>query len=822
MNADDRVIVLRDEARHSSEYLAAIDNLSDADRAALAWRVPFRLPRDRAATLRELIVACGLGSIDSICDDFFNRSPRFDQGLLPIVQQALETRSAELRAEFVDRISTHRWARWQSIGPLEHLLPEDSRVSPTSSTWARQTGYFILTGIGEPEWSGWYSSASYLERFRSGLMWRIFEIGMGPGSPPMTAGIHRLITEDPGRRPRFLGATLSALLRDFSQHEVSWFLDLHRALSPTDEEIRERERLYEQVLGTLPGTAVTLAQEHLSRILGSISDPELLLANSEVVLARREKKHVIAQIVLLTRFAGVRPDLASQIADAATTAANSDRPDVAARVQALIAALRPNDGKNVPAPALDDRPTPEVPAPRLLPMPAELEIPEPLLGTDDLAELLARLLEDPTSSREVRRAIASIGAPMATRPVAATSLVRRAQKRIAERDWRSIADARVFVAALVLAWLDVPAEPVEYPGFPTSFSLRDGYPLPASFALVDVPGIGPSRFVRSPHADPSWKAAGARLTNSPTTSVATLLSGAVADIRNRRTPRIEPAVRPHAPPQWRREFRTPTVPPGVHPPWDWSRGTAAVLGWVDDSVPSGSAPALFDLHSVIDEHNLRVEEARWTRAFTGMVDWWPWLFDHTIDHMAAHAHPILWAATQWINVCSTAPIVDALGSTRTLLGPPAYSALALATSDTDRAGRARAAEALDALAANDLLDPEAFTDQLRSAIDHEQVTVSRVAETLADAAGMSAITGWRVLHSVTPLLSQAARVTGGVRLVELVARLAHEFGARIELPPALAKRATGSSALAVAVRSLAATRSVYTDRAAEAAAHPAG
>jgi len=264
------------------------------------------------------------------------------------------------------------------------------------------------------------------------------------------------------------------------------------------------------------------------------------------------------------------------------------------------------------------------------------------------------------------------------------------------------------------------------------------------------------------------------------------------------------------------------VPPGVHPPWDWSRGTAAVLGWVDDSVPSGSAPALFDLHSVIDEHNLRVEEARWTRAFAGMVDWWPWLFDHTIDHMAAHAHPILWAATQWINVCSTAPIVDALGSTRTLLGPPAYSALALATSDTDRAGRARAAEALDALAANDLLDPEAFTDQLRSAIDHEQVTVSRVAETLADAAGMSAITGWRVLHSVTPLLSQAARVTGGVRLVELVARLAHEFGARIELPPALAKRATGSSALAVAVRSLAATRSVYTDRAAEAAAHPGG
>ena len=822
MSPDDSAVVLRDEARHPSEYLAAIKDLTDDDRAALARTVPYRLPRNRTATLRQLIVSCGLGSIDSICDDLFNRAPHFDQSLLPVVRLALETRSAGLRAELVDRISVDQWARWQSIGPLAQLLPEDPHVVPASSEWGLETAVRVLSVIGGGETPGWTASASERERFRSGLMWRLFELGVGPGIPSMTDGIQLQIVHDPALRSRFLDASLTALLRDFSQHEVRWFVDLHRALAPTDEEIQERERLYEQVLGTLPANAVALAQEHLRRILGVVSDTDLLIANSLVVLARREKKHVIAQLALLARLAAVRPDLVPQIAEAVCVAANSDKPDVGARAREMIATLRPTDAAMSSIHTPHGRPAPEIPAPRLLPLVKVPLVPSPPLGADDLAELLAGLLEDPSSSHDVRRAIAAIGQPMSARPIAAAALARRAQQRIVERDWRSIADARVFIASLVLAWLDVPAQAVEYPGFPVSFSLSDGNPLPSNVALVDMPGIGPPRVTPARYPVGAWDVVGAWRSTSPNTDVAKLLASAVADIRDQRTPRIKPGTALRTAPRWRMEFRAPTAPPGVGFPWNSSQGSAPVLGWVDDAVPSGGHPALFDLHSVIDEHYLRVEECRWTRCYAGMVDWWPWLFGEAIDHMAAQAHPILWAAAKWINVSSTAAIVEALGSARVRLGPPSYSALTLATSDTDRAGRARAAEAIDTLASHDLLDPAAFAEQLRFAICRGGVTVARVAETLADAAGIRAITGWRVLQSLSPLLTDAATVTGGVRLVELVARLAHEFGARIELPPTLARRGTGHSAMAVAVRSLAATRAVYTDRAAEAAAHQPG
>ena len=83
----------------------------------------------------------------------------------------------------------------------------------------------------------------------------------------------------------------------------------------------------------------------------------------------------------------------------------------------------------------------------------------------------------------------------------------------------------------------------------------------------------------------------------------------------------------------------------------------------------------------------------------------------------------------------------------------------------------------------------------------------RIAQTLADAASISALAGYRMLQTLLALLSEVVDADGKPRtqaskLVELAARLSGDYGTPLVIPSLLAARRKGASALAVAIRTL--------------------
>jgi len=153
------------------------------------------------------------------------------------------------------------------------------------------------------------------------------------------------------------------------------------------------------------------------------------------------------------------------------------------------------------------------------------------------------------------------------------------------------------------------------------------------------------------------------------------------------------------------------------------------------------------------------------------------------------------------------PLLTALGASRLPPGEPVYSALALAASGKMAEHRAQAAEAIARLADAGLLDPAPFAAQIAAHLAQGFALAGRVAQTLADAASISALAGCRVLQTLEALLPQLLDADGkplaqAGKLIELAARLSDDYGMPITLPATLAARRKGASVLAVTLRSL--------------------
>lgn len=641
---------------------------------------------------------------------------------------------------------------------------------------------------------------------------------------------------DPPYRARLLDATLRGLLRDFSAHHIRLALALHRELDPTIGEVREREALYVRVLLTQPSTAVGLAQGHLARLVDApgdepvVADLTALLDASEVVLARREKKAVLAQLRLLERLARRQPGDAARVAAAIATVLDDDRPDLVERARRILASIAPDRGGSAldegadarahtardPAGAGPPRGTVAVPGPRRTPLPpADEPATHPPIDTaDDLARLLTRLLEDPRPATDLVRAVDAVRRLRGQRPAAAAALVRRAVTRVHEFDeWRAGAPGP-FVGELVLAWLGERApgrwgpEPAVRPHFPgprLTLLLEPGAPVPHGVMPERASTIGQAGRTVDPGAlDERRVVWGTRFSaSSPLQLMTRWLEEATSRARgSSAVDRGEVdayvhavhAMRPQA--RWRRATDAVDVPPWVHA---MDRPAEDTLHWIDEAAAPGS-PA--DLSDILLEHRPRLDDARFMPRFDAVVEWWAWLYAGSVDHLAAHLHPILADAIVATSARGTAPVIAAIGASRRPLGPPALSALALGMSDKTAAGRSRAAEAVASLADSGLLDAAAFAGQLALCLDERRIQAARVAGALADAASISAIAGWRVLEALVDLLVVAARATGGVRLVELAAVLAPRYGVAPALPAELAAKGRGSSAMAVAIRTL--------------------
>ncbi len=189
------------------------------------------------------------------------------------------------------------------------------------------------------------------------------------------------------------------------------------------------------------------------------------------------------------------------------------------------------------------------------------------------------------------------------------------------------------------------------------------------------------------------------------------------------------------------------------------------------------------------------------------VQWAAWLLRENLDILAAHSHPMAAAGVFFQPARGIGPLVEALGASRQPPGAPMYSALALAASAKVAELRTQTAEAIVRLADSGLLDSLSFAEQVAEHLADDCVMAGRVAQTLEDAASISAIAGYRVLQMLEALLlhvmdEQGKPRTQAGKLVELAARLSLDYGTPLVVPSSLASRSKGASALAVAIRTL--------------------
>ncbi|GAA1835389.1 DUF6493 family protein [Actinomadura chokoriensis] len=129
-------------------------------------------------------------------------------------------------------------------------------------------------------------------------------------------------------RATLLDGCVSRFLRGGTAHGLRWFVQLHDALEPTDDETAARVRDYVRLLPAAPPTVADLALRQVRRAddLGRL-DADLFTEAADALLFRPEKKLVRAALTWLDRTARER-DRAGAAVRALTAVFTSDAVDL--------------------------------------------------------------------------------------------------------------------------------------------------------------------------------------------------------------------------------------------------------------------------------------------------------------------------------------------------------------------------------------------------------------------------------------------------------------------------------------------------------------
>lgn len=807
----------------------ALAGACEDERQALAKTLPpSRWFRQEGFTRRACLALAGLGNPKQVVDAVMPVEPVKVRALTPhagVVQQAVlegtRDREAPWLYAFLDAIADQSSGLRVQNWAIARELVVSRRLRPDSLAYFNRLVYGLVvrqndSGPHKPtgaQIADALLADAYLMEHEFLQFFRVE--GMG-GNYQLTdwnaAGWDdalRLVCERrPELREELLRESLDALLRDFSAKNCVWYHRVHRLLEPSAEDIARHALRYCAVLATAPSTSVGLAQDMLLRgAKAGRVDADALIAASGAVLLRTEKKLLKAQLAILAALdaddaqcqaiaalvAGVRDGLPPELRSAADRLGATDaQADAAANAVAGDPVV--------------------VPPPRRRPLASATSDPEPIQDEAGFADGVAAQLEGSGDGADLPRLLA-YGAAHPRMAVDA-ALLQRAQEVFDDVWDANAASARRHLAAWLLG--------------------RAG----------ETPSLvfqGYRRYVhvRTGDADPE----GAELqSNSSTSSTYDAESGEwkqVAVHHYRSGYQFFPTHSPAG--LLMTQFRAQALAaPLVYRPRTWLRavcelgeGTYSraldVLGaqprplWLtpDEAPPdatAGFAQRALDVSNVAAEFTFRAQEAREQDGFDQIVQWTAWLLREHPDTLAAHFHPALYTATAVVNVRGIGALMQALGASRQLPGGPVYSALALGLSAKEAAPRAQAAEAVAALAASGLLDPDCFAAELGAHLAEGFVMAGRVAQALADVASIGALPGYRVLQTLATLLPGLDGVNGAARLVELAARLSATYGTPLALPATLASKAKGSSVMAVALRALAAVVARPTDLAHEAAA----
>jgi hypothetical protein len=262
----------------------------------------------------------------------------WDEGNTVLVRLLCEVtagRPKEWRAEVAHRIaarvrvSDEEWSRWD----LAAALIRSAGAAPPVSDG------FVVGWVSDPRRGDRLSEDPFLDT----LLPKLFEVdGVGAAlagdatwmqwdktrKSTWAGSLSDLARAGRIERATLLDGCVSRFLRGGTAHNLRWFVQLHDALEPTDDEGADRVRDYVRLLPTAPSTVADLALRQVRRAddLERL-DAALFSEAADALLFRPEKKLVRAALTWLDRTARKR-DRADATVRALTAVFTSDAVDL--------------------------------------------------------------------------------------------------------------------------------------------------------------------------------------------------------------------------------------------------------------------------------------------------------------------------------------------------------------------------------------------------------------------------------------------------------------------------------------------------------------
>jgi hypothetical protein len=666
-----------------------------------------------------------------------------------------------------------------------------------------------------------------------------------PARPERTwqHAIVALAAEGAVERSRLIDVVLGAFFRDWTPGDVGWFVKLHDALKPTVEEIAARLDTYGRLLAVEPGPAVNLGLRALSSLLRAEHlDVEVLLANAPAALARSDKGPVGETLKLLAAVGKVDPTLVDRVAGVAAAALAHERVDVQERALALVTKLVPDAARREAviaghAEALAPSLRPSAPAESARRGPARPTVAEPLepvSGPDELADLLARLVEEADDPSEVERLLEGVARLATDRPTSGTeALIKRLQKLAGDSflvPWIG-EDLRVDLVQLGLVWLARHRPGKGHPGRQYDVDYRRGqakYLWRPDWSLTAVVTM------RVHEVAIAVSNGGTSLLSFPATRDGSLS----AQELNTRVAALGRLGRPlqldaglavmRVPPDEYEQLRLPSAHRvgkmlneqlqllrNHQPEWELvvgdSRGRFRMdvykraVTWRDRAAPKGGTSnfvaAVLDRRDPLTNLALEATDGEYTARFEQVTGMWPLMLPHHPDVLAAHAHARLNRALTK-NRSAIEPLLDAIGSAAQPIGPPALSALVLGLAAKNGVERTRAVDAVVDLSTRGGLDGATLAAQLSALLTADAVVGSRIVPGLADAARADQAAAANVIECLAATLPALEGRRDAHQFVDLLAQLAIQEGRAVSLPESFGRLAASkqTSMLAKACR----------------------
>ena len=599
-----------------------------------------------------------------------------------------------------------------------------------------------------------------------------------------------------GVRERALEETLRALLRDFSAANSAIFGHLHRALQPSREEILGLFQLYVSVLGAAPSPSVSLAQDMLNTAVDEASGEQALAVvdASAAVLFRTEKKVLRAQLRLLTKLVKAHPEYAAQVSTLVADAVESMPLDVQPGARKLIApaTVSTSTVEGIDKGITDAGKTAvSIHIPDIAPQkqePVGFFAPRAPI-TDD--HEFQRLFCDGYDGADIPRMLAYL-----------------MQHPVVELGPEALAPHQ-----LMQGFKTGPrdADPGAYMRYLTMWPhLKDADNYKA-------PVLKFQKYEKTKHHP---------LSSRPADVLVQQFKWVHAH-QTEQQPVVEGSQELWP---YRTELIALITEPLPAENYEWARSWAVFQHisawiWLDaKKVPGGRLPQwrqvfyphaapekspfawrVLNVHRVAGEYQRRIEEAQYGTGMELVVQWYAWLTQNTPDVLAAQFAPACFAAVyETQSAGAEVQVLRALADTHSVLGAPSYCAIAACASARQEQVRAHAAECIAALAGRGMLDPDAFSAELSWLLSHQYVQAQRLVRTLTDAASISPLAGWRVCQVLQGLLPVVGELNRGGALVQLLAQLAQQYGAIINIPECLQPKMKGSTVLAKNLRALSA------------------